>query len=188
MPRLPVSFGPKVGRSSSAAAGWSLSKRSQKSTGAIPIVADAASAEDVNQLVRSTVERFGSLNGLVLNAGIVRAGPVGELADEAWDDIVRTNLTGLFRLIRAAIPHLVAARGAIVRVAPAAALRATEGTSGYNATKAGLAMLIQSVAVDYGPTGVRANAVCPGWTRTEMADMEMQEYGAELGFDYQDAY
>ncbi len=159
-----------------------------ESTGAIPVVADAASAEDVNQLVASTVERFGSLNGLVLNAGIVRAGLVGELADEAWDDMVRTNLTGPFRLLRAAMPHLVAARGAIVGVASAAALRATEGTAGYNATKAGLAMLMQSVAVDYGPLGVRANAVCPGWTRTEMADMEMQDYGAELGLDYQDAY
>lgn len=82
----------------------------------------------------------------------------------------------------------MAARGAIVGVASAAALRATEGTAGYNATKAGLAMLMQSVAVDYGPLGVRANAVCPGWTRTEMADMEMQEYGAELGLNYQDTY
>lgn len=82
----------------------------------------------------------------------------------------------------------MAARGAIVGVASAAALRATKGTAGYNATKAGLAMLMQSVAVDYGPLGVRANAVCPGWTRTEMADMEMQEYGAELGLNYQDTY
>jgi NAD(P)-dependent dehydrogenase (short-subunit alcohol dehydrogenase family) len=158
------------------------------STGAIPFVADAASAEDLDRLVGSTLETFGSLDGLVLNAGIVRAGSVGELADDAWDDMVRTNLTGPFRLLRAALPHLVAARGAIVGVGSAAALRATGGIPGYNATKAGLAMLMQSVAVDYGPQGVRANAVCPGWVRTEMADMEMHEIGAGLGVGYQEAY
>lgn len=86
------------------------------------------------------------------------------------------------------MPHLVASRGSIVGVASAAALRASGGIAGYNATKAGLTMLMQSIAVDYGPRGVRANAICPGWTRTEMADMEMQEYGAELGIDYTDAY
>lgn len=158
-----------------------------EATGAIPFVADAASP-DVNKLVEATLDRFSSIDGLVLNAGIVRPGPVGELSDEDWNAMIGTNLAGPFRLLRAAMPHLVNARGAIVGVASAAALRATEGTAGYNATKAALTMLIQSVAVDYGPMGVRANAVCPGWTRTEMADMEMQEYGLELGLDYQDAY
>lgn len=159
-----------------------------ESTGAIPFVADAASAKDVDRLVESALERFGSLDGLVLNAGIVRAGSVGELVDEDWDDMIRTNLTGPFRLLRAAMPHLVAARGAIVGVGSAAALRATGGIAGYNATKAGLTMLMQSVAVDYGPQGVRANAVCPGWVRTEMADMEMHEIGVGLGVGYQEAY
>lgn len=125
---------------------------------------------------------------MVLNAATVKPGLVGELSDDDWDAMVRTNLTGPFRLLRAAMPHLVAARGAIVGVASAAALRATAGIPGYNATKAGLAMLMQSVAVDCGPQGVRANAICPGWTRTEMADMEMHGYGAELGLDSQDTY
>lgn len=159
-----------------------------ESTGAVPVVADAASQPDIKRLVGTTIERFGSLDGLVLNAGIVRAGSVGDLADDAWDAMVSTNLTGPLRLAREAMPHLLASRGSIVGVASAAALRATEGTAGYNVTKAGLAMLMQSIAVDYGPRGVRANAICPGWTRTEMADMEMQEYGAELGLGYQEAY
>lgn len=157
-------------------------------TGALPVVADATSIADLDQLIKVTLEKFGSLNGLVLNAGIVRAGPVGLLSDEDWDDMVRTNLTGPFRLLRAAMPHLIQARGAIVGVGSAAALRATGEIPGYNATKAGLNMLIQSVAIDYGPQGIRANAVCPGWTRTEMADMEMQEYGASLGMDFKEAY
>lgn len=157
-------------------------------TGAIPFTADASSGGDIVRLVGSTVERFGSIDGLVLNAGVVKAGRVGELTDEHWDAMVSTNLTGPFRLVRAALPHLLAARGAIVGVASAAALRATGGIPGYNVTKAGLAMLIQSIAVDYGPEGIRANAVCPGWVRTEMADMEMREIGAALGMGYQEAY
>lgn len=76
----------------------------------------------------------------------------------------------------------------MVGVASAAALRASEGIPGYNATKAGLVMLMQSIAIDYGPSGVRANTVCPGWTRTEMADAEMEEYGKELGLEREGAY
>lgn len=163
-------------------------ERVARSTGAVPFAADAASEHAVCELVATTVERFGSIDGLVLNAGIVRPGAVSELANEDWDAMIRTNLTGPFLLTKAAMPHLIAAGGAIVGVASAAALRATAGIPGYNATKAGLTMLMQSIAVDYGPLGVRANAVCPGWTRTEMADQEMEDYGAELGLERQHAY
>ncbi|MFF2298270.1 SDR family NAD(P)-dependent oxidoreductase [Arthrobacter sp. NPDC058127] len=192
--------GTGIGAASAAALraqGWDVvicGRRSENlaavaaSTGAVPFVADGASNADIHRLVETTVGRFGSIDGLVLNARIVRAGAVGDLEPRDWDDMVRTNLTGPFLLAKAAMPHLIEARGAIVGVASAAALRASEGIAGYNASKAGLAMLIQSVAVDYGPSGVRANAVCPGWTRTEMADREMAEYGAELGLEPQDAY
>lgn len=157
-------------------------------TGAHFVVADVNSDEEMKQLVAATVGRFGSLNGLVLNAGIVRGGAAGELSDDDWDAMVSTNLTGPFRLLRASLPHLISSRGAVVGVASAAALRATAGIAGYDATKAGLAMLVQSVAVDYGPQGVRANAVCPGWTRTEMADTEMSEFGLEAGVGREEAY
>lgn len=163
-------------------------KKVADQSGAFPVVADASSDEDLHTLVDTTLQHFGSLDGLVLNAGIVRPNPVGLLSDEDWDNMVLTNLTGPFKLLRAAIPHLIASRGTIVGVGSAAALRATGEIPGYNATKAGLSMLLQSVAVDYGPQGVRANTVCPGWVRTEMADMEMQEYGASLGMDREQAY
>lgn len=156
--------------------------------GALPVEADATSAPDIDRLIQTTLETYGALDGLVLNAGIVRPGPVGTLGDKDWDDMVQTNLTGPFRMIRAAMPHLIEARGAIVGVSSAASLRATPEIAGYNASKAGLNMLIQSVAVDYGPQGIRANAVCPGWTRTEMADMEMGEYGEALGLDAEASY
>ncbi|BCW58662.1 SDR family oxidoreductase [Paenarthrobacter nicotinovorans] len=159
-----------------------------RSTGSHPVIADVSSDADMKRLVTETIDRFGALNGLVLNAGIVRAGVAGDLNDEDWDAMLSTNLTGPFYLIRAALPHLLATRGAMVGVASAAALRATAGIAGYDATKAALAMLIQTVAIDYGPEGIRANSVCPGWTQTEMADMEMSEFGSELGVSREAAY
>lgn len=163
-------------------------RRVAQATGALAIRADTADGGDIRELVQTTLKTFGRLDGLVLNAGIVHAGAVGELADAEWDDMLRVNLTGPFRLTREALPHLVASRGAVVAVASAAALRATAGIAGYDATKAGLAMLMQSVAVDYGHAGLRANVVCPGWTRTEMADAEMTEFGESIGATRDEAY
>ena len=157
-------------------------------TGAWTIAADVSVPDDARRLVRETVEQFGRLDGLVLNAGVVRPGSVAELSDEEWDAMVATNLSGPFRIAREALPHLTDSRGGLVGVASMSALRATTGIAGYNATKAGLVMMIQSIAVDHGPLGVRANAVCPGWTRTEMADGEMAGLAAERGIDAETAY
>lgn len=157
-------------------------------TGATTIAADVASPEDARRLVREVVERHGRLDGVVLNAGTVRPGSVSALRDEDWDAMVATNLSGPFRILRDALPHLTHSGGSVVGVASMSALRATSATAGYNATKAGLVMLMQSIAVDYGPQGVRSNVLCPGWTRTEMADGEMAELAAERDIDVETAY
>jgi meso-butanediol dehydrogenase / (S,S)-butanediol dehydrogenase / diacetyl reductase len=157
-------------------------------SGARPIVCDISDAAAVARMFAETIEAFGRLDGLVLNAGIIASGGVGDLPVEAWHAMLATNLTGAFLCARAALPHLLASRGAIVAVASEAALRASSGMSGYSATKAGLTMLTQSMAVDYGPEGLRANIVCPGWTVTEMADAEMAEFGSERDLGVQDAY
>ena len=163
-------------------------ERVADATGAQPMVADATDPAAVRSLIDDTVARFGRLDGVVLNAGIVRPGPVGELSESDWSAMVETNLTAPYRLLHLALPHLIEAQGSVVGVASVSAVRASGGNCGYNATKAGLSMLLQSVAVDYGPQGVRANVVCPGWTRTEMADEEMAELGGERGLDTEQAY
>ncbi len=157
-------------------------------TGAHPLTADVTDPDAAARLITETVQRCGRLDGLVLNAGLVRPGAVGDLADQDWEAMVATNLTAPFRLVRAALPPLLAGGGAIVGVASISAVRASGGTAGYNATKAGLTMLLQSVAVDYGPRGVRANVVCPGWSRTEMADEEMAALGRERDLSAAEAY
>jgi meso-butanediol dehydrogenase / (S,S)-butanediol dehydrogenase / diacetyl reductase len=150
-------------------------------TGTLDLVCDVSDPGQVTASVAAVLDRFGRLDGLVLNAGVMRPGGVAELSLADWDALVAVNLTGAFHTARAALPHLLAARGAVVAVASIAALRASTGMGGYAVTKAGLAMLTQSLAVDHAHQGLRANVVCPGWTITEMADEEMAAFGASRG-------
>ncbi|MFF8830919.1 SDR family NAD(P)-dependent oxidoreductase [Streptomyces sp. NPDC015131] len=153
--------------------------RVAQETGALAHPADAGDPEAVQGLVDAAVSAYGRLDGLVLNAGVGRGGAVGDLTTEDWDTVMRTNLHGPFLLLRAAIPHLLAARGAVVAVASVSALRNGVANAAYATSKAGLLQLCRSVAVDYGPHGVRANTVCPSWVRTDMADRRMARFAGE---------
>ena len=157
-------------------------------TGALDLVCDVDDAQQVTGAVEAAADEFGQLDGLVLNAGVIAPGGVADLSPADWSAMVSANLTGAFLVARAALPHLRACGGAVVSVASVAALRAASGMGGYAATKAGLAMLTQSLAVDHAHEGLRANVVCPGWTITEMADEEMAAFGAERGVDVPGAY
>jgi meso-butanediol dehydrogenase / (S,S)-butanediol dehydrogenase / diacetyl reductase len=157
-------------------------------TGALGLVCDIADPEQVDRLIGSVTAELGWLDGLVLNAGIIAPGGVADLPAQDWLAMLSVNLTGAFLLAQAALPHLIERRGAIVSVASVAALRAASGMGGYAATKAGLTMLTQSLAVDHAHQGLRANVVCPGWTVTEMADQEMAAFGGERGLDVTAAY
>jgi NAD(P)-dependent dehydrogenase (short-subunit alcohol dehydrogenase family) len=157
-------------------------------TGAEPIVCDISDDTQVAALVDNVVNRFARLDGLVLNAGVIASGKVGDLSIDDWHNMVSINLTGSFYVARNCLPHLLSSRGAIVSVASEAALRASSEMSCYSATKAALLMLTQSLAVDYGAEGLRANVVCPGWTVTEMADEEMASFGGGRGLSVDDAY
>ncbi|MFF4209064.1 SDR family NAD(P)-dependent oxidoreductase [Streptomyces sp. NPDC001796] len=159
-------------------------------TGALAYPADLADPTAVQDLVETTVSHYGRLDGLVLNAGIGRGGAVGDLSDETWDEVIRTNLTGPFLMLRAALAHLLKARGSVVAVSSVSALRAGKGNAAYATSKAALLQLCRSVAVDYGSQGLRANTVCPTWVRTEMADRRMVRFAEEsgLGGGVEEAY
>ncbi|MYT29654.1 MULTISPECIES: SDR family oxidoreductase [unclassified Streptomyces] len=150
-------------------------------TGALACPTDVTDSAAVRQLVETAVATYGRLDGLVLNAGVGRSGAVGDLSDETWETVLQTNLTGPFRLLRAALPHLLKTRGSVVAVASVAALRNGRGNAAYATSKAALLQLCRSLAVDYGRSGLRANTVCPGWVRTEMADRRMARFAEEAG-------
>lgn len=148
-----------------------------RETGGLALVADTGAADDAERVVGETVARLGGLDALVLNAGIGGEGSLLDLDPETFESVFRTNVTGAFLMARAAIPHLLERRGAIVGVASVSALRAAPASLAYCSSKAALAMLTRCIALDHGPAGVRANCICPGWVRTPMADGEMDSLG-----------
>jgi NAD(P)-dependent dehydrogenase (short-subunit alcohol dehydrogenase family) len=148
-------------------------------------VADAAHAEAA---VAETVATWGRLDGLVLNAGIAVVGDVRETSETDWRRTLDVNLTGPFLMARTAIEHLRAARGAVVTVSSIAGLRVASAMTAYATSKAAVAMLTQTIAHDFGPVGIRANVIAPGWTRTEMGDAEMAEVAEQRSSTLADAY
>jgi NAD(P)-dependent dehydrogenase (short-subunit alcohol dehydrogenase family) len=156
--------------------------------GGLPIVADTGIEADADRAVAETVERFGGLDALVLNAGIGGSGNLLELDPGIFEQVLRTNVTGAFLTARAAIPYLLERRGAIVTVSSVSGLRAATESLAYCTSKAALTMLTQCIAVDHGPAGVRANCLCPGWVRTPMADRAMDGLAERSGSSREDAY
>jgi 3-oxoacyl-[acyl-carrier protein] reductase len=133
------------------------------------VQADVCDEDDVCRLIDTVVGQFGRLDALVSNAGIIRRRPVADEDLAGWEEIMATNLRGVFLCCKHALPSLTAARGAIVNVSSVLAFGTSHGrTPAYDASKAGVVALTRSIAVRYGPQGVRANAVCPGFVRTDL--------------------
>lgn len=152
------------------------------------IEADIGSRADAERCVAETVNAFGRLDALVLNAGIVKSGTFKDLSVEAWNETIQINLHGAYYIARSAISHLIEKKGAIVAVASLSALRSDPALAAYAVSKAGLLTMIQSIVRDHGHEGIRANVVCPGWVRTEMADCELQAIADQQETDLDSVY
>ncbi|GAB1385954.1 SDR family oxidoreductase [Melaminivora sp.] len=135
---------------------------------------DAAHPPDVRQAVALATERFGGIDVLVANAGGHGLGQLTETSDASWAEATRLNLDTAFVCARETMPELLRRRGNIVVLSSLAGHFAGPQVVGYVTMKHALIGLTRSLARDYGPQGVRVNAVCPGWVRTAMADEQMQ--------------
>ncbi|MGI9180777.1 MAG: SDR family NAD(P)-dependent oxidoreductase [Longimicrobiaceae bacterium] len=128
---------------------------------------DVRDADQANRFVEAAVEAMGGLHILVNNAGIGRDRALWRLSDEQWRDVLDTNLTGAFHMIRAVAPYFRRqADGKIVNVSSVHAFRSEFGLANYCASKAGLLALTRSAALELGPSNVNVNAVAPGYIRT----------------------
>lgn len=156
--------------------------------GGLAIAADASSATDMRSAVALITERFGGLDTLIANAGGHGMGAALATDDAAWSDARLANLDSAFVAARESLPSLLKRRGSIVFVASIAALGAGAEVCGYTTFKHALIGLTRSLARDYGPRGVRVNALCPGWVRTPMSDEEMQPLMRERGLTLDQAY
>lgn len=143
--------------------------------GALALPGDVTDAAAINQAVARLAGRFGGLDVLVSNAGIAVIGSIEQIDDAAWDSVIETNLNGTRHAVRAALPHLrKRGGGAIVNISSIGALFAAKGNAVYGTAKAALLALTKSLARDYGPEGIRVNALCPGWVDTEMVEPLLQ--------------
>jgi NAD(P)-dependent dehydrogenase (short-subunit alcohol dehydrogenase family) len=132
-------------------------------------VADVTDGDSVAASVEHMVEQLGSLQILVNVAGTGRAARFEELDAQEWRRTMAVNLDGVFNTMQAALPHLLAQRGAnIVNVASIAGLRGQAYCSAYCASKAGMINLTRSLALEFASRGLRANCVAPGGVETNM--------------------
>lgn len=143
-------------------------------TGAAIFTTDVGDPAAAAQLIADIVAQFGRLDGLVLNAGILINATFGETSLDAWNQQIAINLTGPFVMTQAALPHLLAAKGAVVSITSVGAVQTGPGLAAYSASKAGLQLMTQALAYEHSRDGLRANIVAPGWIRTEMGDEEME--------------
>lgn len=156
--------------------------------GGFALFADASKEADMQRAMATVIERHGRLDILIANAGGYGQSACAETSIEDWHKAFDANLNTAFISARAALPHLLAQRGAMVFIASIAALAAGPQVCGYTTFKHALIGLSRSLARDYGPQGVRSNVVCPGWVRTPMADEEMQPLMAQHGISLDEAY
>ncbi len=157
--------------------------------GGLAVPGDGTEPGVAEHVVSETLDRFGALDVLVANAGVGFGGSVGDVGDERWERTLDVNLTAAMRLVRASLPALLErGRGSVVLVSSVSGLVAAADSAAYVASKAALIGLARSIAVDYGPHGIRANALCPGWVMTPMADAEMDELASARGISRDEAY
>jgi NAD(P)-dependent dehydrogenase (short-subunit alcohol dehydrogenase family) len=128
---------------------------------------DVRDAHDVAAFVREVNEAFDGIHILVNNAGIARDRALWRMEDEEWKDVIETNLTGAFNMIRAVAPIMRAQQhGKIVNITSVHGMRSEFGLANYAASKAGMIGLTRSAAVELGRSNINVNAVAPGYIRT----------------------
>lgn len=128
---------------------------------------DISDSDRCNAIVADTVAKFGSVDILVNNAGVNLPGVFHEVSDEIIDKTLSVNVKGAMYLSRAVIPHMLkSGRGSIVNMSSVNGLVSEPFLSVYSASKGAIVMLTRGIALDYAKSGIRCNAICPGWVDT----------------------
>jgi len=146
--------------------------------------ADMTRPAEIQTLISDTVARLGGIHILVNNAGIQHTAPVEAFPPEKWDAIIAVNLSSSFHTIHHSLPHMKAAGwGRIINIASVHGLVASANKAAYVTAKHGLVGLTKVVALETAGLGITCNAICPGWTRTELIEPQIAARAQALGVD-----
>jgi len=148
-----------------------LEKAASKIPNAVWITSDIRNTNDVKNVVKKIIERFGKLDILVNNAGIFpKIKQLHEINEDEWNEVLDVNLTGQFRFTKEAIPYLQKTSGSIINISSDAGLKAYQGfnADAYSASKAALILLTKCWALEYAKDKIRVNCICPGVVDTDM--------------------
>lgn len=148
---------------------------------AFAIKADVADAESVQEMVKEVISRFGSLDILVNNAGITRDNLLMRMKDTEWDEVINTNLKGVYLCTKAVTRQMMKQRnGRIINIASIVGVSGNAGQANYVAAKAGVIGLTKTVAKELASRNITANAVAPGFITTDMTDKLTEEVKNEM--------
>jgi len=160
-----------------------------KEIGAIPLPADGADPEAIRDVVAQAAAQLGGIDTVIAAQGLAVSGNASPKHVPAYLRAIDVNLHGSYYLAGEVLPHLVASQGSLVLFASTAGLIAgPPGTVGYTAAKAAIIGITRWLARNYGPKGVRVNAVCPGWVRTPLGEGAMTYLAEREGITVDEAY
>ncbi|VVB54210.1 L-rhamnose 1-dehydrogenase (NADP(+)) [uncultured archaeon] len=130
---------------------------------------DVSNREQAKQVVKETIAKYGRLDVLINNAGIIQDALVVKMTEEQWDKVININLKGPFNCIQAVVGQMISqGSGVILNISSIVALYGNVGQTNYAATKAGLVGMTKTLAKELGKKGIRVNAVAPGFIYTPM--------------------
>ena len=137
---------------------------------------DVSSADEVQNLAQRVIDEYGRVDVLVNNAGVIVQGRIHEISLNDWETLMATDLNGVFYCTHYFMPELLKTKGNVVNISSVSGLGGDWGMSVYNAAKGAVTNFTRALAMDYGADGVRVNAICPGFTFTELTeDMKQNE-------------
>ena len=143
--------------------------------------ANVADSGEVNTVVEEVEAKFGKIHILVNNAGVTRDGLFLRMEDDAWDEVINTNLKGTFLFSRAVGAIMMRGRyGRIVNISSVSGLMGNPGQANYSASKAGVIGFSKTIAKEIAGRGVTVNVVCPGFITTDMTDVLPEKIKADV--------
>lgn len=138
----------------------------------IVVKGDVRNIDDVNELIKATMDKFGKIDIFVNNAGITRDGLMLRMSEEDWDMVMDINLKGAFNCIKTvARPMMKQRSGSIINITSIVGVMGNAGQANYVASKAGLIGLTKTTAKEFASRGIRCNAVAPGFIQSAMTDV-----------------